>query len=257
LTLTGIATFLTPTPSDRPESTDPSDSYNFNGLQQTSREGIPVPVVYGEIFTGSVVLSVKVEEDDEELEADFDAGAGNPNPDPKPVPDPPTAICPDDYYGWRWDMTFASPVTLRSSVNNVVTEPLTTLSVKRQVQHIPFMQNWMPGYDVSSNDNHYWVTSNTRTVVATQSSLVWQLGAYNSGSYSTPTGAALNFFAIVYTTNLQVGHEYSFTGTFTLYPTATDYNNETNGVVWSGNTYPAPAITHSSGTYYTQACVPD
>ena len=69
LTLTGIATFLTPTPSDRPESTDPRDSYNFNGLQQTSREGVPVPLVYGEIFTGSVVLSVKVEEDDEELEA--------------------------------------------------------------------------------------------------------------------------------------------------------------------------------------------
>ena len=87
LTLTGIATFLTPTPSDRPESTDPSDSYNFNGLQQTSREGIPVPVVYGEIFTGSVVLSVKVEEDDEELEADFAAGTGDPNPDPNPVPD--------------------------------------------------------------------------------------------------------------------------------------------------------------------------
>ena len=92
LTLTGIATFLTPTPSDRPESTDPSDSYNFNGVQQTSREGIPVPVVYGEIFTGSVVLSVKVEEDDEELEADFAAGAGDPNPDPNPVPDPETPI---------------------------------------------------------------------------------------------------------------------------------------------------------------------
>ena len=92
LTLTGIATFLTPTPSDRPESTDPSDSYNFNGLQQTSREGIPVPVVYGEIFTGSVVLSVKVEEDDEELEAEFAPGTGNPNPDPNPVPDPPIPV---------------------------------------------------------------------------------------------------------------------------------------------------------------------
>lgn len=68
LTLTGVSTLLTPTPADRSESTNPSerDSYNFNGLQQTSREGIPVPLVYGEIFTGSVTLSVKVEEDDDD-----------------------------------------------------------------------------------------------------------------------------------------------------------------------------------------------
>ena len=67
LTLTGVSTLLTPTPADRSESTNPSerDSYNFNGLQQTSREGVPVPLVYGEIFTGSVTLSVKVDEDEE------------------------------------------------------------------------------------------------------------------------------------------------------------------------------------------------
>ena len=90
LALTGVAQVLTPVPSDRPESTDSGrrDSYNFSGLQQTSREGIPVPLVYGEIMTGSVVLSVNVGEDEEELELDFDAGAGNPNvPDLEAVAD--------------------------------------------------------------------------------------------------------------------------------------------------------------------------
>ena len=90
LILQGISTLISPTPEDPLESTDPSArSYNFSGIQQTSREGVPVPLVYGEIMTGSVVLSVKVEEDDEQLEAEFETGAGDPNPDPNPVPDEP------------------------------------------------------------------------------------------------------------------------------------------------------------------------
>lgn len=89
LTLTGIATLLSPTPLDREESTDAAQSYNFSGIQQTSREGPPVPLVYGDIVTGSIVLSVNIERDDEELSAEFAEGLGNPNPDPNPVPDPP------------------------------------------------------------------------------------------------------------------------------------------------------------------------
>lgn len=97
LILQGISTLISPTPEDPLESTDPSArSYNFSGIQQTSREGVPVPVVYGEIMTGSVVLSVKVEEDDEELEAEFVPGTGNPNPDPNPVPDEPSIDDEDD-----------------------------------------------------------------------------------------------------------------------------------------------------------------
>jgi predicted phage tail protein len=76
LTLTGVANLLTPTLPDREESTDAAQSYNFSGVQQTSREGPPVPLVYGEIITGSVVLSVNIERDDEELSAEFDAGQG-------------------------------------------------------------------------------------------------------------------------------------------------------------------------------------
>lgn len=77
LTLTGIATLLTPTPFDREESTDAAQSYNFSGIQQTSREGPPVPLVYGDIVTGSIVLSVNIERDDEELDEIFDGGGGS------------------------------------------------------------------------------------------------------------------------------------------------------------------------------------
>ena len=46
---------------------DPRKSFNFSGTQQTSRAGTPVPVVYGEIFTGSVVISGAV--DTEQVQA--------------------------------------------------------------------------------------------------------------------------------------------------------------------------------------------
>ena len=32
-------------------------SFSFSGTQNTSRAGTPVPIVYGEIITGSVVIS--------------------------------------------------------------------------------------------------------------------------------------------------------------------------------------------------------
>ena len=77
LTLTGVATLLTPTPLDREESTDAAQSYNFSGVQQTSREGPPVPLVYGEIITGSVALSVNIDRDDEKLKSKFFEGPGS------------------------------------------------------------------------------------------------------------------------------------------------------------------------------------
>ena len=86
LVLQGVAEMISPTPNDTPESTDPSNrSYNFSGLQQTSRAGVPVPLVYGEIVTGSVVLSVNIERDDEKLGAGdgkgiFEPGPGDPSP---------------------------------------------------------------------------------------------------------------------------------------------------------------------------------
>ena len=69
LTLTGVAEMLFPLPKlDNFDSEeDPRLSFSFNGIQQTNRAGTPVPIVYGEIFTGSVVISASV--DTEQVQA--------------------------------------------------------------------------------------------------------------------------------------------------------------------------------------------
>ena len=59
LVLSGVSGMLFPVPK-MPEFSseqDPRLSFSFIGTQQTSRAGTPVPVVYGEIITGSVVIS--------------------------------------------------------------------------------------------------------------------------------------------------------------------------------------------------------
>lgn len=58
LTLTGIAQMITPVPK-QPEfgEADPRGGFAFSGLENVSQEGVPVPVVYGEMIVGSVVLS--------------------------------------------------------------------------------------------------------------------------------------------------------------------------------------------------------
>jgi len=69
LVLSGVSDMLFPLP-DVPkfESTeDPRLSFSFGGTQQTGRAGTPVPLVYGEIFTGSVVISGGV--DTEQVQA--------------------------------------------------------------------------------------------------------------------------------------------------------------------------------------------
>ena len=59
LALSGVSEMLFPLPKMPQFSSeqDPRLSFSFGGIQQTSRAGIPVPLVYGEIFTGSVVIS--------------------------------------------------------------------------------------------------------------------------------------------------------------------------------------------------------
>jgi len=42
---------------------DPQESYSFSGIQNTSRQGTPVPVVYGETIVGSVVISAGIDVD--------------------------------------------------------------------------------------------------------------------------------------------------------------------------------------------------
>lgn len=42
---------------------DPQESYSFSGIQNTSRQGTPVPLVYGETIVGSVVISAGIDVD--------------------------------------------------------------------------------------------------------------------------------------------------------------------------------------------------
>ena len=60
LTLGGIATMITPVPKPPEAPGEGQGGFAFSGLQNTSQEGIPVPVVYGEMIVGSVVLSTKL-----------------------------------------------------------------------------------------------------------------------------------------------------------------------------------------------------
>ena len=63
LALSGAAQMLSPAEELDKESDDPS-SFTFNGVQNTIRAGVPIPVVYGEIFTGSLVVSGGIDTDD-------------------------------------------------------------------------------------------------------------------------------------------------------------------------------------------------
>ena len=63
LVLNGVSEMLFPLPKP-PEfksEQDPQLSFSFSGTQNTSRAGTPVPIVYGEIVTGSVVISGAVD----------------------------------------------------------------------------------------------------------------------------------------------------------------------------------------------------
>ena len=61
LVLGGIAQLLTPTPKISQDEADPRKSFSFSGIQNTSRAGVPVPVVYGETLVGSVVISAGID----------------------------------------------------------------------------------------------------------------------------------------------------------------------------------------------------
>jgi predicted phage tail protein len=66
LFLGGVAQLLTPVPkvpSGNDSQDDPRRSYSFSGIQNTSRQGVPVPICYGEVLVGSVVISAGIDFD--------------------------------------------------------------------------------------------------------------------------------------------------------------------------------------------------
>ena len=63
LALTGVSEMLFPLPQPRDFSNeeDPRISFSFSGVQNTSRAGTSHPIAYGEIVTGSVVISAGID----------------------------------------------------------------------------------------------------------------------------------------------------------------------------------------------------
>lgn len=75
LVLSGVAQALSPTPKASALNTvggigfgggggggsDPRDSYSFNGVQNVSRQGVPVPIIFGEVICGSVTVSAGID----------------------------------------------------------------------------------------------------------------------------------------------------------------------------------------------------
>ena len=63
LALQGVSELLfpLPKPKDFTNEEDPRISFSFSGVQNTSRAGTSIPLCYGEIVTGSVVISAGID----------------------------------------------------------------------------------------------------------------------------------------------------------------------------------------------------
>ena len=61
LVLQGVSELLFPLPKFDNSEEDPRVSFNFSGVQNTDRAGTSIPLCYGEIVTGSVVISAGID----------------------------------------------------------------------------------------------------------------------------------------------------------------------------------------------------
>ena len=71
LALSGVSQMLSPVPALPPVSSvndpageaalDPQSNYSFSGVQNVSRSGLPVNLIFGEIFTGSIIVSAGID----------------------------------------------------------------------------------------------------------------------------------------------------------------------------------------------------
>ncbi len=62
--VTGLLSPQKPTASSSSVGdTDPNirGSYNFNGIQNISTSGVPIPILYGLVFSGSIIISSSVD----------------------------------------------------------------------------------------------------------------------------------------------------------------------------------------------------
>jgi len=64
--LGGVAQLFTPVPTTQlgqDKQDDPRKSYSFSGVQNVSRAGIPVPIIFGEVLVGCIVVSAAIDID--------------------------------------------------------------------------------------------------------------------------------------------------------------------------------------------------
>ena len=69
LVLGGVAQMLSPVPTTAAINSiggtggtaDPRESYSFSGVQNVSRQGVPVPIIFGEVICGSVTVSAGID----------------------------------------------------------------------------------------------------------------------------------------------------------------------------------------------------
>ena len=61
MVLSGVSEILFPLPTPEEQEDHPRISFNFSGVQNTSRAGTSHPICYGEIVCGSVVISASVD----------------------------------------------------------------------------------------------------------------------------------------------------------------------------------------------------
>ena len=65
MALSGAAEMISPPPRPPGISDDPQQlNFSFSGVQNTSRAGTAIPIVYGEIFTGALVVSAGLDSED-------------------------------------------------------------------------------------------------------------------------------------------------------------------------------------------------
>ena len=256
LLLNGVAALLSPTPEVTDDENDPARSYNFSGIQQNSREGIPVPLVYGDIVTGSVVLSVNIEEDEEELGAGaagaagaggagggggaaaeanalFESGQGNPNPNLNPVPDEDLDIDPADYPGgWRWYIFLGSEVTSIYGSEFMISDsaPHPTIPVRR----IPYLAYADP-YGSKKKEGNWIANVTVNNDETGGGGAVFLTGRQYIVDYFNNQIGDIQYVETFYKVTDSDG-PFSISGYFKLYETRSDYVNDTNGVTWSGYT---------------------
>ena len=70
LVLGGVQELLFPLPEPPEIESDPRLSFSFSGIQNTARPGTTLPVVYGVITTGSVVISAAVDTNQIQVETE-------------------------------------------------------------------------------------------------------------------------------------------------------------------------------------------